>query len=58
MRASIQKLSDRALARVLREKDAGACIPNDPFYKCSNGVRYYCYNDCAGVYHCSRVGSC
>jgi hypothetical protein len=56
MRTSIQKLSDWALARVLGEKDAGACIPNDPYYRCYSCRQYYCYNNCAGQYYCSPTG--
>lgn len=58
MREAIKKLSDKALARVLGEDEAGACIPNSPYYKCYHHAKLYCSNNCAGEYFCHQVGSC
>lgn len=55
---SVKRLADKALARVLGEREAGACIPNSPYHKCYNHAYLYCYNNCAGEYFCEQVGTC
>lgn len=58
MRATIKKLSDRALARVLSENEAGACLPDTPYTTCYHHAKMSCHNNCAGVYYCNQIGSC
>ena len=70
MKTMVNRWSDRALALILRDEKAGACIPPDscnPDDYCVDHVYYFfagvCDYNCAGTCVCRRsqwipMGSC
>jgi hypothetical protein len=49
----LRRMSDRVLARLVPEMDAGAC---KEYYRCQNGRQQVCYVSCGRPVFCRNTG--